>query len=264
LRLVDTAASLRHVALWTVGGAVLWAGLAFLRASREGGSFATALDPVSRGFAPLYLRPALTLLALVSLAPQPSYPYAFTLPVALGQDLGVAQDAATLAVLVAAHAPRLRLPAPGAGALGLIAFIVYALLTPSSARHWDGHPGNEPKTLRMAVAIGHGLTLDVEGVSAAMEALPVRGLGGSVRVAAALVSALFLLVRDATGRPGLSAAMAAGLALIPPFLFYFFQFYPEMLGALALALALRALLFRRGWKTSTAAWMGLLLAYLPW
>ena len=351
LRLVDPAASLRHVALWTVGGAVLWAALAFLRASREGGSFATALDPVSRGFAPLYLRPALTLLALVSLAPQPSYPYAFTLPVALGQDLGVAQDAATLAVLVAAHAPRLRLPAPGAGALGLIAFIVYALLTPSSARHWDGHPGNEPKTLRMAVAIGHGLTLDVEGVSAAMEALPVRGLGGSVRaaaaavavesarmlaalahgpravgasairatrvtrqtvrgkeggvyhvlapgvsallapalrldravnlwrgtwgrvgatlllwnaLAAALVSALFLLARDATGRPGLSAAMAAGLALIPPFLFYFFQFYPEMLGALALALALRALLFRRGWKTSTAAWMGLLLAYLPW
>jgi len=83
-------------------------------------------------------------------------------------------------------------------------------------------------------------------------------------LAAALVSALFLLARDATGRPGLSAAMAAGLALIPPFLFYFFQFYPEMLGALALALALRALLFRRGWKTSTAAWMGLLLAYLPW
>ena len=351
LRLVDPAASLGHVALWTVGGAVLWAALALLRAPREAGSFAMALEPVSHGFAPLYLRPVLTLLALASLALQPSYPYAFTLPVALGQDLGVAQDAATLAVLVAAHAPRLRLPAPGAGALGLIAFIVYALLTPSSARHWDGHPGNEPKTLRMAVAIGHGLTLDVEGVSAAMEALPVRGLGGSVRaaaaavavesarmlaalahgpravgasairatrvtrqtvrgkeggvyhvlapgvsallapalrldravnlwrgtwgrvgatlllwnaLAAALVSALFLLARDATGRPGLSAAMAAGLALIPPFLFYFFQFYPEMLGALALALALRALLFRRGWKTSTAAWMGLLLAYLPW
>src|SRR2546429_247483 len=81
-----------------------------------------------------------------------------------------------------------RWPAPGAAALGLIAFIVYALLTPSSARHWDGHPGNEPKTLRMAVAIGHGLTLDVEGVSAAMEALPVRGLGGSVRAAAAAVA----------------------------------------------------------------------------
>jgi hypothetical protein len=351
LRLVDPAASLGHVALWTVGGAVLWAGLAFLRTPRERGSFAIALEAVSRGFAPLYLRPALTVLALASLALQPSYPYAFTLPVALTQDLGIAQDAAALAVLVAAHAPRRRLPAPGAAPLGLIAFVVYALLTPSWARHWDGHPGNEPKTLRMAVAIGHGLTLDVEGVSAAMEALPVRGVGGSVRdaaaavagesarmlaalahgpralgasairatritrqtvrgkdggvfhvlapgvsgilapalrfdravnlrrgtwgrlgatlllwnaLAAALVSALFLLARDATGRPGLSAALAGGFALIPPFLFYFFQFYPEMLGALAFALALRAILFRRWWTASTAAWMGLLLAYLPW
>ncbi len=351
LRLVDPVASLGHIALWTVGGAVLWAALAFLRAPGEFGSFAIALEPVSRGFAPLYLRPALTLLTLASLAVQPSYPYAFTLPVALTQDLGVAQDAATLAVLVAAHAPRLRLPAPGAASLGLIAFVVYALLTPSWARHWNGHPGNEPKTLRMAVAIGHGLTLDVEGVSAAMEALPVRSLGGSMRdaaatvagesarmlaalargpralgasairatritrqtvrgkeggvfhvlapgvsallapalrldralnlrrgtwgrvgatlllwnaLAAALVSALFLLARDATGRPGLSAALAAGLALTPPFLFYFFQFYPEMLGALAFALALRAILFGRWWTAGTAAWMGLLLALLPW
>src|SRR5712692_1555353 len=140
LRLVDPVASLGHVALWTVGGAVLWTSLAFQRAPREGGSFAMALEPVSRGFAPLYLRPALTLLGLASLALQPSYPYAFTLPVALTQDLGVAHDAASL---------------------GLIAFVVYALLTPSWARHWDGHPGNEPKTLRIAVAIGHGLTLDV-------------------------------------------------------------------------------------------------------
>ena len=100
LRLVDPAASLRHVALWTVGGAVLWAALAFLRASREGGSFATALDPVSRGFAPLYLRPALTLLALVSLALQPSYPYAFTLPVALGQDLGGNQHVVVIRLIL--------------------------------------------------------------------------------------------------------------------------------------------------------------------
>ena len=351
LRLVDPVAALGHVALWTLGGAVFWTALAFLRASRDGASFATALEAVSEGFAPLYLRPALTLLALASLTLQPSYPYAFTLPVALTQDLGVAQDAATLAVLVAAHAPRLRLPAPGAASLGLIVFVVYALLTPSWARHWDGHPGNEPKTLRMAVAIGHGLTLDVEGVSASMEALPVRGLGASVgaaaaaaagesarmlaalaqgpralgapairatritrqtvrgkeggvyhvlapgvsallapalridrainlrrgtwgrvgatlllwnALAAALVSALFLLARDATGRPGLSAVLALGFALIPPFLFYFFQFYPEMLGALALALAVRAILFRRGWTAATAAWMGLLLALLPW
>jgi hypothetical protein len=351
LRLVDPVTALGHVALWTVAGTVVWVALAGLRARREGTGFVAALEAASGGFAALYLRPALTLLALASLAVQPSYPYAFTLPVALTQDLGVAQDAAALAVLVAAHAPRLRLPAPGAASLGLIAFVVYALLTPSWARHWDGHPGNEPKTLRMAVALGHGLTLDVEGVSAAMEALPTRGLGASVRdaaaaaagesarmiaalasgprslgssairatritrqtvrgkeggvfhvlapgvsvllapalridrainlrrgtwgslgvtllfwnaLAASLVSALFLLARDATGRPGLSAALAAGFALTPPFLFYFFQFYPEMLGALTLAIAVRALLFRARWSTATAAWMGLLLAFLPW
>ena len=351
LRLVDPAAALGHVALWTLGGIVLWTALAFLRAPRDGASFAMALEAVSGGFAPLYLRPAFTLLALASLALQPSYPYGITLPVALTQDLGVAQDAAVLACLVAGHAPRPRWPAPGAASLGLVAFIAYALMTPPWARQWDGHPGNEPKTLRMAVALGHGLTLDVEGVSAAMEALPTRSLADSARgaistaaresagmlsalahgpravgataieatritrqtvrgkdggvfhvlapgvsallapalridralnrhrgtwgrlgftllvwnaLAAALVSALFLLARDATGRPGLAAALAAAFALTPPFLFYFFQFYPEMLGALALALALRAILFRHWWKTSTAAWMGLLLAFLPW
>jgi hypothetical protein len=351
LRLVDPVAALGHVTLWTAGGASLWTVLALLHARREGTSLAAALEAESAGFAPLYLRPVLTLLALASLALQPSYPYAFTLPIALTQDLGVAQDAAALSALVAAHAPRLHLPAPGAASLGLIAFITYALMTPPWARHWDGHPGNEPKTLRMAVALGHGLTLDVEGVNAAMEALPTRSLSGSARgvaaalagesarmlaalahgpralgasaiqatritrqtvrgkrggvfhvlapgvsallapalridralnlrsgtwgnlgatvlfwnaLAAALVSALFLLARDATGRPGLAAALAAGLALTPPFLFYFFQFYPEMPGALALALAVRALVFRRWWTARTAASMGLLLAFLPW
>ena len=63
-------------------------------------------------------------------------------------------------------------------------------------------------------------------------------------LAAALVAALFRLVRDATGRPGLAAALAFGFALLPPFLFYFFQFYPEMLGALVLAVAFRALALR--------------------
>jgi hypothetical protein len=37
-----------------------------------------------------------------------------------------------------------------------------------------------------------------------------------------------------------------------------------MLGALALAIAARALLFRSWWSTATAAGMGLLLAFLPW
>jgi hypothetical protein len=351
LRLLDPIASLGHVALWTVGGAAVWIVLALLRSRREGTSLAACLDDGGGGFAPLYLRPALTLLALASLAVQPAYPYAFTLPVALTQDLGVAQDAVVVAALVAMHAPRPRLPAPGAASLGLIAFVAYALMTPSWARHWDGHPGNEPKTLRMAVALGHGLTLDVEGVSAGMEALPTRSLGASLgaalgtigaesvrmlsalargphavgasaieatritrqtvrgkeggvfhvlapgvsailapalridravnlrrgtggrlgatmllwnALAAALVAAVFLLARDATERPGLAAALAAGFALTPPFLFYFFQFYPEMLGALGLALALRALLFRRWWTTTTMAWVGLLLAFLPW
>ena len=63
-------------------------------------------------------------------------------------------------------------------------------------------------------------------------------------LAALLVMALFLLVRDATGRPGLAAALAFGFALVPPFLFYFFQFYPEMVGALVMAVAFRTLALR--------------------
>src|SRR5439155_10197729 len=104
---------------------------------------------------------------------------------ALTQDWSVAQDAAAITTLVAARAPVFRLPAPNAGGLFFISFLAYALLSPSWARDWDGHPGNEPKTLRMAVALGHGLTLDVEGVSDAMEALPARGLGSAARNAAA-------------------------------------------------------------------------------
>src|SRR5882672_7284848 len=57
LRLVDPVASLGHVALWMVGGAVLWTVLALLRAPGEGGSFKIALEAVSRRFAPLCLRP---------------------------------------------------------------------------------------------------------------------------------------------------------------------------------------------------------------
>src|SRR6185503_13351437 len=208
-------------------------------------------------------------------------------------------------------------------------------LSPSWAREWDGHPGNEPKTLRMAVALGHGLTLDVEGVTGPMERLETRPILSAARdavvavsknvaalestmlhggyaavgasairatrvtrqtirgkeggiyyvlapgpafllapalrvdralnlvrgtegrlavtlllwnaVAAALVAAVFLLARDATGRPGLAAAVAGVFALIPPLLFYFYQFYPETLGGLALAVALRLILFRRWW-----------------
>ena len=83
-------------------------------------------------------------------------------------------------------------------------------------------------------------------------------------VAAALVAAVFLLARDATGRPGLAAAVAGFFALVPPLLFYFYQFYPETLGALALAIALRLILFARRWTARTALGLGLLLATLPW
>ena len=220
---------------------------------------------------------------------------------------------------------------------------------PDWAWRWEGHPGNEPKYLRQAVALGHGLTFDAEGVSAAMEELPtrplseslaaapatlgreswvmagalargefgreairatritrqtVRGKDGGVfyvlapgpslmlapalrvdrainlargrpgrvavsvlewcALAALLVMALFLLVRDATGRPGLAAALAFGFALVPPFLFYSFQFYPEMVGALVMALAFRTLALRPESLRRHPWLFGLMLATLPW
>jgi hypothetical protein len=83
-------------------------------------------------------------------------------------------------------------------------------------------------------------------------------------LAAALVTVVFVLTRAAGGRAGLASLLAAGFALTPPFLFYFFQFYPEMLGALGMATALHLLLFVERW-TGRAAWaLGLLLAWLPW
>jgi hypothetical protein len=339
------------VLLWTAAGIAAWVALGLVRARREGVPLGAALSAEAAGFDALYLRPALTMLALVSLALQPTYPYAFTLPVALTQDWAPAQDVAAAAALVAWRRPRLRLPAPGAVSVGFLAFVAYALLTPEPARWWQNHPGNEPKTLRMAVAAGHWLTLDTERVSAGMESLDVqppgaamaeaartaaretarmaaalrpggagvgadairatrvtrqvvRGKEGGIytvlapgpslllavplrldraynlrhgtagrvaftvlawnALAALLVALLFLLLRDATGRPGLSAALAGLFALLPPLLFFSFQFYPEMLGALALTALLRWLLFVPRWTTRTCVAMGLLLAALPW
>lgn len=344
-------AALRSLVLWTAIGTAAWWLLAAGRMHRDGGLWGEALETESAGFAALYLRPLLTLLALVSVGFRSTYPYGFTLPVAMTQDWGPAQDVLAAAALLAWRWPRLRIPAPGAAAIGFLAFLGYALLSPPWAREWDGHPGNEPKTLRMAVALGHGLTLDVEGVSAAMEQLQPMSLGQALArtagtlssesaamlqalvrgpqavgarairasritrqtiagknggvfhvlapgpsallapalrldralnlraatsgrlavtllfwnaLAAALVAALFLLLRDATGRPGLAALLAAGFALTPPFVFYFYQFYPEMLGALGLTLALRVLVFEPWWTRRTAWWLGLLLATLPW
>jgi hypothetical protein len=339
------------VAAWTAGGAALLLLLAGLRARAQGHGLEKAVGEEAATFTPLYLRPVLTLLALLSLTISPAFPYAFTLPVALTQDWGIAQDVAAVAALVALRLPALRVPAPRAGAIFFMTFLAYALLVPDRAGHWEDHPGNEPKTLRMAVALGHGLTLDVEGVSAAMEELEprpflaaagdavgamaseslrmggallrgpralgasaiqatritrqvIRGKEGGVyyvlppgpslvlapalrvdralnrargtpgrlavtllfwnALAAFLVVAVYLLVRDATQRPGLAALLALGFALTPPFLFYFFQFYPEMLAALLLAVILRIVLFDPRWTARTMAVLGLLLATMPW
>jgi hypothetical protein len=351
-RLLDPARVLVAVSCWTAGGAALWCLLAVARSRHDRVGLATALDAEAGGFGPLYLRPVLTVVALGSLAVRPTFPYGFTLPVALTQDWSLAQDAAAVAALLAARAPAVRLPAPSAGALFFVSFLVYAVLSPPWARDWDGHPGNEPKTLRMAVALGHGLTLNVEGVSGPMERLETRPILSAARdavvnvaseatrmesamlrggygavgasairatrvtrqtvrgkeggtyyvlapgpafllapalrvdralnrargtegrlavtlllwnaVAAALVAAVFLLARDATGRSGLAAAVAAFFAFVPPLLFYFYQFYPETLGALGLAVALRLILFARRWTARTTFGLGLLLAALPW
>jgi hypothetical protein len=330
-------------------GLALWCALAWGRRRREGGGFRQALAREAPVLLPLLLRPALTLLALLSVGVQAAYPYAFTLPVALTQDWGPGQDAAALATVVAMRLPRLRVPAPRPVEVFALAFLVYAALVPGWAWRWEGHPGNEPKYLRQAVALGQGLTFDAAGVSAAMEDLPVRPLvealpaaasaiareswamagalargeagrdsiratritrqtirgkdGGvyyvlapgpslllapALRVdralnlargtpgrvaasvllwcalAALLVMALYQLVRDATGRPGLAAVLALGFALVPPFLFYPFQFYPEMVGALVLAVAFRTLALRPEGLAGHPWLFGLMLATLPW
>jgi hypothetical protein len=351
LRALDPAALLRTTLAFVLLGAALWIALAGERARREGGGWRAALVAEGPTFLPLWLLPLTTFLALLALAGLPSWPYRHTLAVALTQDLRPARDVLVLAALAAGRVLPLRLPPPGAGGVFFVSFLAYALLTPDWARRWDNHPGNEPKYLRMAVALSHRLSLDVEPVSAPMEELTpeplataalgaargllgessrmlgallrgpravgreaiaatrltrqtVRGKEGGVfhvlapgpslllapalrvdralnrsfatpgRLAvsvlamnglgALLVAAVFLLVREATGRAGLSAALAFAFALLPPFLFYFFQFYPEMPGALALALIFRCLFFRDR-TTVAAAWgLGLLLAFLPW
>jgi hypothetical protein len=338
-----------RVASWLASGIGLGLVLAW-RSTRAGDArFDAACAREARILTPLLLRPALTLLALVSVALQPSYPYAFTLPVALTQDWGIAQDLAALATMLALRLPAPRFPAPRAGEVLLLSFLAYAALVPHWAWHWDSHPGNEPKTLRQAVALGHWLTFDAEAVTGPMEELDVRppgpnlaaagaafgreswrmlgalvrgeagrdairpariarqvirGKEGGVysvlspgpslllapalradrainlargetgRVAASVllfcalgalgVTALFLLVRDATGRAGLGAALAFGFGLVPPFLFYFHQFYPELLGALVLALAFRTLALRPERVESHPWRLGWLIATLPW
>jgi hypothetical protein len=351
LSLVEPAEAARRVAAWLAGGVGVWLALAAVHRSASNDGWSQALATEAERFPFLLLRPGLTVLALAALAVRPAYPYGFTLPVALTQDWGPMQDVAVLAAFLAWRVPRLRWPAPGAASLAFLAFLAYAFLAPPWAQRWEGHPGNEPKTLRMAVALGHWGTLDVEGVSAPMEELETRPLLRNLGVAAGtaaresgrlveallrgpsavgrdaiqatrvtrqtvrgkeggvyhvlapgpslllapwlridralnrhlgtpgrvtvsllawnalaglLVGAVFLLLRDATGSPRLSAALAAGAALAPPFVFYSFQFYPEMLGALVLTVAFRWLLFVERLSVRAAWGLGLGLATLPW
>jgi hypothetical protein len=345
----DAALALLRCGLWVVAGALAWLALGAGRARSEATSLGAALEREACTFRPLLLAPLLTLIALASVALRPRYPYAWTLPVALTQDWAPAVDVAVLAAILAARLPAPRWPAPRAREVFLLSFLGYAMLTPEWAWRWEGHPGNEPKYLRQAVALGHDLTLDAEGVSGPMEELPttppieagaraattlmresgrmvgavvrgeagreairatritrqtIRGKDGGVfyvlapgpslilaptlrldrainrargvsgrlaasvlswaALAALLVAAVFRLVREATDRPGLAAALALGFAAFPPFLFYFFQFYPEMTGALVLAVAFRSLALRPG-EIERHPWLfGLLLATLPW
>ncbi len=350
-------AALLRLGAWIGVGAVVLVLLAWARARAERTALTAGLEREASLCGPLYLRPAITALALLAVAVHPSYPYGFTLPVALTQDWGIGQDLAALAVLAASRLPVPRLPSPRVSEVFLISFLGYAFLVPGRAWMWEGHPGNEPKYLRQGVALGLGLSFDAEGVSAAMEdleALPpgaalrrglgvllgeskrmvvavargeagrdairatritrqtIRGKEGGVyyvlapgpslllapalradralnlaqgtkgrlavsvlvfcALAGLLVAAVFTLLRDATGRPGLAAALAFGFALVPPFLFYFFQFYPELPGALVIAVASGMLV---SWphpapEARVAAlqrhpWLfGVLIATLPW
>src|SRR6185503_19472930 len=103
LALVDAGAALRSMLLFCVAGLVLASALQRLGCPR-----------VAPAFLVLLLRPALTLLALASLLARPTYPYGFTLPVALTQDWGLAQDAAALAAAAALlwRSPRFAPPRP--------------------------------------------------------------------------------------------------------------------------------------------------------
>ncbi len=338
-----------HVLAWLAAGLGVWLALALWHSRREAVPLSSALEREAAAFGPLWLRPAITLLALASLAFRPSYPYGFTLPVALTQDWSVGQDAAALGAIMALLLPAIRWPAPKAGGVFLVAFLAYVALAPAWAFVWQGHPGNEPKYLRQAVALGQFGTFDAAGVSAEMEDLPtrplvetavatarmfvgesramvaavvrgeagrgairasritrqtVRGKDGGVyyvlapgpslmlaptlradrtvnlargargRVAvstlvwcalgALLVVASFGLVRDATGRAGLATAVAFAFGLLPPSLFYFYQYYPEMIGALVLAVAFRVLALRPGGLLRHPWLFGWLLAGLPW
>lgn len=343
-----------RVGLWLVAGIVAWLVLAALE--RRGQGLGEGLAAAAAAFGPLLIRPTLTALAVLSVAIQPSYPFALTLPVALTQDLGSMQDAAALAAFLAARPwgsyswlNRLRAPTPRQTAA--LAFGVFLWLVPSSMKVYDGHTGNEPKTMRMAVTLGLWGTLDVEPIDRPMEELQPRsfftnlvrivstiaregaamlraalpggdGVGAEVirarRVArqtvsgkdggvyhvlapgpsallapalradralntafgtpgrvsvsllvwfalsAAILAITQRMIGELTAQPGLAAFVVGACAALPPLVFFFYQFYPETLGALGLVwIAKRVLLEGRldAGRMAPLAWV---LAFTPW
>jgi hypothetical protein len=371
LALLRLDALARAAVLWTLTGACAWLLFVLLRRASTSARRQTSDAPpetlrlaaaaTAALFLPLLVRPALSLASLVALSVRPAYPYGFTLPVALTQDLAWAQDSATLVALVvgAVRALAPRWPAclvgqdwrPRTGDVWLWVFLAYGALAPASARLWDMHPGNEPKYLRIGAALALEGGVDVARISAPIEALPARPLtdlalgvprgvwqaggrlseawragralaaaqppdaqvlahltvrgpsGGAYHVlapgpgvllapwlrldralnrwrgtpgrialtllawqalAAWLVALTFRLASAASGRPGLAALVASGLALLPPLLFYSFQFYPEVPAGVLLVLVLERLLFGRGTAAREGLQLGLLVAALPW
>ncbi len=102
-----------------------------------------------------------------------------------------------------------------------------------------------------------------------------RARGDEGRVAVSVL--VFVLLGARPGEPFSSFSRAtrrAGRASLrplpsashftPPFVFFYYQFYPEMHGALALALLFRALALGGPWRGVSGWGLGLVLAFLPW
>lgn len=212
----DLAQGLRSAAVATAAGALLWTLLALERRRRAGGDLRAALRDEAPTFAPLWLLPALTAAALASVAVRPAFPYGHTLAVALTQDLAPWAAVVVGATVLAARAPSLRAPAPGALSVFFLAWLATVALTPEWARRFDAHPGNEPKYLRMAVALGHRLSFDVSTVTAPMEVLAVRPLSASLAAEgawwAAQAGELVRALRR--GEVGTDAIRAEGTSLL--------------------------------------------------
>jgi hypothetical protein len=81
-------------------------------------------------------------------------------------------------------------------------------------------------------------------------------------LAAVLATVTFALAREVSRAPLASAAVALGLALGAPLVYYASQIYPEMAAGLLVTGGVLALVRTRSWRGALLA--GLLLAGLPW